>query len=110
SPAPPFPAPDTSSPASPQMARWPSPAVASSCATPPSLSRPPAKMAGATKRLRVGLIGASPRGGWGAQSHLPALQALPDIELAAICTAHEETAREASQKFGVPLAYHHHQD
>jgi len=67
-------------------------------------------MANATNRLRVGLIGASPRGGWGAQSHLPALQALPDIELAAICTAHEETARASADKFGVALAYHHHQD
>jgi len=67
-------------------------------------------MANATKRLRVGLIGASPRGGWGAQSHLPALQALPDIDLVAICTAHEETARAAGEKYGVGLAYHHHKD
>ncbi len=67
-------------------------------------------MTNATKRLRVGLIGASPRGGWGAQSHLPALQGLPDVELVAICTAHEETARASAEKFGVPLAYHDHRD
>lgn len=67
-------------------------------------------MTNATKPLRVGLIGASPRGGWGAQSHLPALEALPDFEIAAICTAHEETARAAAEKYGVKLAYHDHRD
>ena len=67
-------------------------------------------MATATQRLRVGLIGASPRGGWGAQSHLPALQTLTETELLAICTAHQETARESAKKFGVELAYHNHKD
>lgn len=67
-------------------------------------------MANATQRLRVGLIGASPQGGWGSQSHLPALQALTETELLAICTAHEETARAAAAKFGVELAYHNYND
>ncbi len=67
-------------------------------------------MADANGRLRVGLIGASPRGGWGAQSHLPALHALPDIDLVAICTAHEDTARAAAEKYGVARAYHDYRD
>ncbi len=62
------------------------------------------------QRLRVGLIGASPQGGWGAQSHLPALQTVAETELLAICTAHEDTARAAGEKFGVERAYHNHAD
>jgi predicted dehydrogenase len=67
-------------------------------------------MTTATKRLRVGLIGASPKGGWGAQSHAPAIQGLPQTELYAICTAHEDTARASAQKLGVELAYHNHKE
>lgn len=61
-----------------------------------------------TKRVRVGLIGASPNGGWGAQSHLPAIQGLPGTELLALCTAHADTAKLATQKYGVELGYHDH--
>ena len=45
--------------------------------------------------VRVGIVGATvtPGGsGWGANAHVPALQALPDYELKAVCTAHEATA------------------
>lgn len=62
------------------------------------------------RRLRVGLIGASPKGGWGAQSHLPAIQGIGTTELLAICTAHEDTARASAQKYGVELAYHDHKE
>ncbi|MSP78801.1 MAG: Gfo/Idh/MocA family oxidoreductase [Dehalococcoidia bacterium] len=55
-------------------------------------------------RLRVGLIGAAGR--WGPSAHIPAIQGLPDTELYAVCTAHEETARAAAQKYSVELAYH----
>ena len=48
------------------------------------------------EKLRVGLIGASVSSGWSPRAHIPALMALPEIELAALCTAHEETAREWS--------------
>jgi predicted dehydrogenase len=47
-------------------------------------------------RIRVGIVGATvtPGGsGWGANAHVPALQALPNFELKAVCTAHAETAR-----------------
>jgi len=60
-------------------------------------------------KIRVGIVGATvtPGGsGWGANAHVPALQALHDYELKAVCTAHEETARASAEKFGAELAFH----
>jgi predicted dehydrogenase len=60
-------------------------------------------------RIRVGIVGATvtPGGsGWGANAHVPALRALPDYELKAVCTAHEETARASAAAFGAELAFH----
>ena len=60
-------------------------------------------------KIRVGIVGATvtPGGsGWGANAHVPALHALPDFELKAICTAHEETARASAAAFGAELAFH----
>jgi predicted dehydrogenase len=56
-----------------------------------------------TDRLRVGFIGANGR--WGPRAHVPALQRLPEIELYAVCTAHEDTARAAAEKYGIERAY-----
>ncbi len=53
--------------------------------------------------LRVGLIGAAGR--WGPRAHVPALQGVPETELYAVCTAHDDTARAAAEKFGVTRAY-----
>ena len=58
---------------------------------------------------RVGIVGATvtPGGsGWGANAHVPALAALPDYELKAVCTAHEDTARASAAQFGAELAFH----
>jgi len=60
-------------------------------------------------RIRVGIVGATvtPGGsGWGANAHVPALQALPGYELKAVCTAHAETAKASAEKFGADLAFH----
>lgn len=60
-------------------------------------------------KIRVGIVGATvtPGGsGWGANAHVPALRALPDFELKAVCTAHEETANASAKKFGADLAFH----
>jgi predicted dehydrogenase len=60
-------------------------------------------------KIRVGIVGATvtPGGsGWGANAHVPALQALPDYELKAVCTAHEDTAKASAEKFGADLAFH----
>ncbi len=59
-------------------------------------------------KIRVGIVGATvtPGGsGWGANAHVPALQALPGYELKAVCTAHEETAKASAAKFGAGLAF-----
>src|SRR5437660_8584411 len=59
--------------------------------------------------IRVGIVGATvtPGGsGWGANSHIPALRALPDFEIKAVCTAHEETAKASAAAFGAELAFH----
>ena len=53
--------------------------------------------------VRVGLIGAA--GGWGPRAHVPALQGVPETELYAMCTAHEDTARAAAEKFGIARSY-----
>ena len=64
----------------------------------------------AVDKLRVGLIGANVNYGWAPRAHLPALMALPDIDLVAVCTAHEDTARETAAKYEVPMAFHNHLD
>ncbi|MCC6626789.1 MAG: Gfo/Idh/MocA family oxidoreductase [Chloroflexi bacterium] len=59
--------------------------------------------------IRVGIVGATvtPGGsGWGANAHVPALRALPDYELRAVCTAHAETAQASAAAFGAALAFH----
>ncbi len=60
------------------------------------------------KTIGVGIIGASPERGWAADAHVPALAALPDLDLVAISTSRRASADEASRKFGVPLAFDHH--
>ena len=62
------------------------------------------------EKLRVGIIGANVSRGWSPRAHLPALLALPEFELAAVCTAHEETARESAAKFGAGMAFHDHRE
>lgn len=52
--------------------------------------------------LRVGVVGASARGGWARDSHVPAIQALKGLELAAVATNGRATADAASRAFGVP--------
>lgn len=56
-------------------------------------------------KIRVGLVGAHVGRGWGMASHVPALLNLPEYELVAVCTAHEETARESAAAVGARLAF-----
>lgn len=51
--------------------------------------------------LRVGIVSA----GWGAFAHLPAWQAVPGVEVTAICTSRRETAEAASARLGLPRAF-----
>src|SRR5579859_6574407 len=64
-------------------------------------------------KLRVGIVGATVTvggSGWGAHAHVPALNALPDYELKAVCTAHAETARASAAAFGAELAFNNFED
>lgn len=54
-----------------------------------------------SRRIAVGVVGASTRGRWGGRAHLPVFSQLPETEVVAICTAHRETAEEAARQFGV---------
>jgi len=66
---------------------------------------------GGAKRIRVGIIGASPDRGWAAQAHIPALKSLSDdFEITALSTSRRESADAAGRLFGVPLAFDNHQD
>jgi len=58
-----------------------------------------------TKALRVGIIGVSAQRGWAREAHVPAVQALDGLELAAIATRSQETADAAGVAFGVNRAY-----
>ncbi len=54
--------------------------------------------------LRVGVVGADPRG-FGARSHIPAIQQSSTLTLHAVCTRHEATAQAAAEKHGVEHWY-----
>lgn len=56
-------------------------------------------------RVRVGIIGANVNYGWGTRAHLPALAALPEFEVRAVCTTRMETAQETARQFHIPLAF-----
>jgi predicted dehydrogenase len=59
----------------------------------------------AREKIRVGIIRANVRYGWGSSAHLPALKALPEFEITAVCTSRQETADETAKHFGIPLAF-----
>ena len=57
-------------------------------------------------KIRIGIIGANAHYGWSMRAHLPALLALPEYRLQAVCTSRAETARESAKHYGAPLAFH----
>lgn len=52
-----------------------------------------------TKKLRVGLVGA---GGIVRRKHLPGLQALPNVQVVAVCNSRPETAQQVAKEFNIP--------
>ena len=58
-----------------------------------------------TDRIRVGIVGASPGRGFASIAHIPALRALPEMEITAVCTTRQESADAAAKHFGIPLAF-----
>jgi predicted dehydrogenase len=59
--------------------------------------------------LGVGIIGVSPARGWAATAHIPALRALPNYEIRAICARSAESARAAGEVFGVSAVFSDHE-
>lgn len=51
--------------------------------------------------IGVGIIGASPTGGWAALAHIPAVLALPELKLRAVATSRATSARQAAETWGV---------
>ena len=62
------------------------------------------------EKIRIGIIGANATYGWSMRAHLPALQALPEYELAAVCTSTPETAAESAKAYGATLAFHDYRE
>jgi predicted dehydrogenase len=57
------------------------------------------------RKIRVGIIGANPSRGFASIAHIPALQALADFEISAVCTTRQDSADAAARHYGVPLAF-----
>jgi predicted dehydrogenase len=55
--------------------------------------------------LKVGVISAN----WSLKVHGAAWRRTPGVEVAAICTAHRETAEAAAAAYGIPKAYWNHE-
>jgi predicted dehydrogenase len=52
------------------------------------------------KEIRVGMVGAQANVSWAKVSHVPAINGLPGLKLAAVATRNEQSAREAAEAFG----------
>ncbi len=57
------------------------------------------------RKIRVGIIGASPDRGWGSLVHVPALKLLPEFELAAVCNTSQDSADRAAAMYGARHAF-----
>ena len=55
--------------------------------------------------IGVGVIGANPQGSWGVHAHIPAIQALEGLRVAAVATTRMATASETAARFGIPHAF-----
>jgi len=53
------------------------------------------------KELRIGIVGADAKASWAKKSHVPAINGLPGLKLAAVATRDQKSAREAAQAFDV---------
>jgi predicted dehydrogenase len=63
-----------------------------------------------SRKIGVGIIGASPDRSWAAMAHIPALKLLPDFEIVAVSTTRRESADAAGEVFGVPNAFDNYDD
>jgi predicted dehydrogenase len=56
-------------------------------------------------KIRVGIVGASAARGFASIAHIPALKALPDFEIVAVCTTRQASADAAAKHYGARLAF-----
>jgi predicted dehydrogenase len=47
------------------------------------------------KDIHVGIVGARAKAGWAMMSHVPAINSLPGLKLAAVATHNEQSARKS---------------
>lgn len=59
----------------------------------------------ASGKIRVGIVGASASRGFAAIAHIPALRALPQFGISAVCTTSQPSAEASARHYGVPLAF-----
>jgi predicted dehydrogenase len=52
------------------------------------------------KKIRIGMVGANAKGSWAKLSHVPAINSLPGVKVAAVATRNEQSALEAAKVFG----------
>src|SRR5579862_7694835 len=57
------------------------------------------------KEIRIGIVGANTKASWAKLSHVPAIDGLPGLKLAAVATRNEQSAREAAEAFGADRWY-----
>src|SRR5947208_1357277 len=57
------------------------------------------------RKIRVGIVGVNPGRGFASIAHIPALQALAEFEITAVCTTRQDSADAAARHYGVPLAF-----
>ena len=59
-------------------------------------------MTGSDDKLRVALIGANASGsGWGPVAHMPAIAAVEQLDLVALCTSSSTSAAAAADAYGI---------
>lgn len=51
-------------------------------------------------RINIGVVGANAERSWAKDSHIPAIQQLPGLNLSAVATRSQESARAAAEAFG----------
>ena len=56
-------------------------------------------------KIRVGIVGANAERGFASIAHIPALKALPDFEIVAVCTTRQASAEAAAKHYGARLAF-----
>src|SRR5258708_40326037 len=62
-------------------------------------------IAAAQSEICVGVVGAAAKSGWAKMSHVPAINDLPGLRLAAVATRNEQSAWEAAKAFGADRWY-----